>query len=204
MRALPGIGILLAVLMAYMVASNVYPVMWSYYTQEKFGWSIGLVGLSLAYFGICMALVQGGLIRVLMARFDAIAIVRGGLALNVVVFALLVWVPNTTVLFVLMPISALGVIVMPAMQSLLANLTSDDRQGELQGVIASLSALAAIATPLTMPPLFYYFTAPTTPHYLPSAPFAAASLLTLVALLLFRRSLRMSPKIASVPVAPTE
>ena len=186
-RALPGIGALLGVLLLYQIASNVYPVIWAYYTMEKFAWSTGLVGISLAYFGICMALVQGGLIRVLLDRFDAPAVAGWGLALNVLVFGLLVWVPSTTVLFILMPISALGVIVTPAMQAILTNRTADDRQGELQGVIASLAAIAAIVTPATMQPVFFAFTAPDARIYLPSAPFAMSALLTLVALALFVR-----------------
>jgi DHA1 family tetracycline resistance protein-like MFS transporter len=76
------------------------------------------------------------------------------------------------------------------MQSLLTNLTDDDRQGELQGVIASLGALAAIITPLTMQPLFHHFTQPDAPIYLPSAPFVASAILTVVALGLFFRELR--------------
>ena len=192
-RALPGIGALITVLLIYMIASNVYPVIWSYYTMEKFGWSTGLVGASLAYFGICMALVQGGLIRLLLARFPAGTVAGLGLGLNLLAFSLLVWVPSTTLLFILMPLAALGVIVTPAMQALLTNLTSDDRQGELQGVIASLGALAAIVTPATMQPLFYYFTSPDTPVYLPSAPFAASALLIVLAMALFWRARAARP-----------
>jgi DHA1 family tetracycline resistance protein-like MFS transporter len=38
-----------------LVSSNVYPSTWAFYTTEKFGWSTGLIGLSLVATGIAMA-----------------------------------------------------------------------------------------------------------------------------------------------------
>ncbi|WP_316015971.1 TCR/Tet family MFS transporter [Roseobacter sp. HKCCA0434] len=186
-RALPGIADLLTVFLIYLVASNVYPVIWAFFTIEKFGWSEGLVGLSLSFFGICMALVQALLIRALMRRFTAPAIATWGFVINIVVFALLVVVPDTFWLFVFLPLCALGAIVTPAIQSLLANATEDDRQGALQGVIGALQAISQIITPIVMPLLFRAFTAEDAPVYLPSAPFVAAGLLTAIALILFLR-----------------
>jgi DHA1 family tetracycline resistance protein-like MFS transporter len=41
---------------------------WSYYTIKKFNWSTGMVGYSLAFVGMVIAIVQGGLIRVAIPK----------------------------------------------------------------------------------------------------------------------------------------
>lgn len=187
---LPGIRELLAVLLLYMIGSNVYPVVWSYWTQEKFGWDVGLVGLSLAAFGLCAALVQGGLIRVALARFSAPVVAAAGLGMNAVVYLLLVWVPSTGWLFAFLPLSALGMVVMPALQGIMSSATAEDRQGELQGVVSSLQAVAAIVTPLIMTALFERFTGEDALFYEPSMPFVASAVLTVMALGLFLRHQR--------------
>ena len=63
LRRLPMVGGLMLVFFLYSVANYVYPAVWSYFTIERFGWSVGTVGLSLAAFGISSAFVQGWLIR---------------------------------------------------------------------------------------------------------------------------------------------
>jgi len=63
-------------------------------------------------------------------------------------------------------------------------------QGMLQGVVASLRSLAAIITPLTMPPLFSEFASKTAIVYLPGAPYVAAGALAAVCIWLVSRSSR--------------
>ncbi|MDH5529451.1 MAG: tetracycline resistance MFS efflux pump, partial [Paracoccaceae bacterium] len=47
----------------------------------------------------------------------------------------------------------------------------------LQGVIASVSALAMGLSPMIMTSVFYFFTRPGAPVYLPGAPFILAAFL---------------------------
>jgi len=63
---LPGIKPLLFVYFIYSVALYVYPAIWPYFTQARFDWSPQMIGVSLAVFGIAMALVQGVLIRLIL------------------------------------------------------------------------------------------------------------------------------------------
>lgn len=83
--------------------------------------------------------------------------------------------------------TALGGVVVPALQSILSRATPADAQGELQGVLASLNAIAMIASPLVMTATFRAFTAPGAPLHLPGAPFLLASLLMVGALVLHVR-----------------
>jgi DHA1 family tetracycline resistance protein-like MFS transporter len=66
--------------------------------------------------------------------------------------------------------------------ALSANTVEDDRQGMVQGVIASLSSLAAVLAPLVFTPLFGLFVSGEAGVYLPGAPFLFASLLVLAIL----------------------
>ena len=66
---LPGIGPLMLVYFLYSVAFYVYPSVWSYFTQEQFGWSPQMIGVSLALYGISTAVVQGGLTRPMLNTF---------------------------------------------------------------------------------------------------------------------------------------
>ncbi|MEL6646557.1 MAG: hypothetical protein AAFQ05_02435 [Pseudomonadota bacterium] len=86
-----------------------------------------------------------------------------------------------------MPVMALGVVVGPAISGIASNATPDDRQGALQGVLASIQGVAAIISPLLMTNLFWAFSAETAPVYLPGAPFIAAGVLTLLCLIILLR-----------------
>ena len=59
------------------------------------------------------------------------------------------------VLFAMAPLFALGGIGMPALQSLTTTQVGGDKQGQLQGVLASLVSLAAVFGPLFFS--FVYF-----------------------------------------------
>ena len=73
----------------------------------------------------------------------------------------------------------------PALQALMANQTPNDAQGELQGILTSVGAMAMIISPLLMTGVFAAATAPGGPIYLPGAPFLAACVLAALSLLLF-------------------
>ena len=58
-------------------------------------------------------------------------------------------------LFALAPFFALGGIGMPALQSLTTTQVDADRQGQLQGVLASLVSLSAVFGPLFFATVYF-------------------------------------------------
>jgi MFS transporter, DHA1 family, tetracycline resistance protein len=94
-----------------------------------------------------------------------------GLVFNFFVFLTLAFVRDGTVALILMPLTALGAVVTPALQGIMSRAAPDDAQGELQGVVSSTAALAMVVSPLIMTQVFAAFTAPGTPLYMPGAPF---------------------------------
>lgn len=184
-RAMPGLGRLLTVLFLYQLAFNVYPAIWAYFTQARYGWDTRMIGLSLAVFGISMALVQGGLIRAALARLGEARTVIAGFGFAVLSFAVLAFLTNGPAALALTPVSALAAMVTPALQAMMSRDTPDDAQGELQGIFTSVAALAMILSPLLMTGVFAAFTAPAAPVYLPGAPFLASLVLAASGLTLF-------------------
>ena len=184
---LPMIGTLLGVYFVYSIAHTVYPAIWSYFGKERFDWDPATIGLSLGLFGIMMAVVQGFLIRPAIKYLGERGTIIYGLFFDILAFGFLSLVTSGTVALFFIPVAALAGIVSPALQGLMSQAVGDDQQGELQGALTSLSALAMIISPMLMTTTFAAFTAETAPFYMPGAPFLLALVLTLIAIALFMR-----------------
>ncbi|MCF6233129.1 MAG: TCR/Tet family MFS transporter [Rhodobacteraceae bacterium] len=184
---LPGIKPLMLVYFLYSVALYVYPAIWSYFTQERFGWTPQLIGVSLAIFGISMALVQGVAIRFALRWFGERRTVIWGHLVDLGAFGVLAVISSGTVALIMTPISALGAVVSPALQGIMSRMVDDNAQGELQGVLASVHALSMIVSPLMMASVFAVFSREGTSYYLPGAPFIVSMVLIIVGLVVFNR-----------------
>lgn len=184
---MPGIRPLLVVFFLYNLALYVYPAIWAYFTQARFGWSPDIIGLSLALYGITSALVQTVLIRSLMRRWGERLTVLQGLFFDIGTCLLLAVVTSGTVALILTPLAAIGAVVTPALQGTMSRQVADDAQGELQGVLSSVNALAVILSTMIMTSVFAAFTAPAAPVQFAGAPFLLAALLLVIALVIYRR-----------------
>lgn len=187
---LPGLGRLMGMSFIYGIAFFVYPSIWAYFGKLQFGWGPGMIGLSLGAFGIGIAIVQGVLIRPILARIGERNAVLLGLGVDVVAFVALGFVTNGWIAFALTPLTALGSIAGPALQGIMSRTAPDDQQGELQGALTSINAVASIAAPLAMTQVFFYFTHENAPIYLPGAPFILSAILVVGAIGVYLPALR--------------
>lgn len=185
LRRYPALIMLFAVLVMVQLAHNALPSTWTYYTMLKFGWGPGGVAWSLVAVGILMALSFGFLPRLLVPRIGETRAVFLGLICIAAAYAGYAFAPNALAFYAWMPVFALGSVGMPALNAIMSHLVPADEQGELQGAIASISSLTAIASPVMMTSLFAWFTSGHAPVYFPGAPFLAASFAELAALMLF-------------------
>ncbi len=186
--ALPGIRPMLWVYFLYSVSIYVYPAIWAYFTTERFGWSPQMIGLSLGVYGIGMAAVQGGLIRPATRYLGERVTIIYGMGFEIASFLLLAFLTNGFIALLLIPVTALGAVVTPALQALTSRATPDSQQGELQGVLTSLHALSMVISPLVMTSVFAQFAQVDAALYLPGAPFLLAMLLMAFGFALFLRS----------------
>ncbi len=182
---LPGVGRLLLLFFLYQVAFFAYPSVWAFFTEARFGWTPAMTGLSLASFGVSIALVQGWLIRIVLPRWGEARTVLAGIAFNACAFLAMGTVTSGTLALFLTPLTALGAVVTPALQGMMSRATPGDRQGELQGVIAAAGAMAMIISPLLMTRVFAAFADPDTPPFLPGAPFLVSMALMGVCAVVF-------------------
>ncbi|WP_390915258.1 MFS transporter [Pseudosulfitobacter sp. SM2401] len=185
---LPNIANLLVVYFLYQVAFTVYPAVWSYFGKERFDWDPATIGLSLGLFGVTIALVQGLLIRPFIRVLGERGTVIYGFGFDLMAFLALAFVTSGTLALILTPLAALAGVVTPALQGIMSKAVDDNQQGELQGALTSVSALAMIMAPMTMTYTFAVFTSETAPIYMPGAPFLLSVGLIAIALFVFARS----------------
>ena len=186
---LPEARVLMLGFFLFSVAFHVYPSVWAFFTEERFGWGPGMIGVSLTLYGIMAALVQGVLIRPILSVLGDWRAVLYGLAFDMLAFAIIAFLTNGTAALIMTPITALGGVAMPALQGIMSRTTPDDAQGELQGLMASATALAMIVSPLLMTSVFAAFTGPAAPVYLPGAPFLVSLMLIGATLAIFRKAM---------------
>ncbi len=185
MGRLPGLTRMMVFFFLYEFAFMVYPTTWAYFTQAQFGWTPATIGMSLAVFGISMAAVQGGLIRIILRRLGERRTIYFGLSFSVLSLALLGVLQNGSVALVLIPLCALGAVVSPALQGIMSRRADDNQQGELQGAMTSVRSIALILSPLVMTRIFSLFTGKAAPIYLPGAPFLLAAALVVACAIVF-------------------
>ncbi len=181
---LDGLKRLVLLVFLYEFAFIVYPATWAYFTKQAFGWSPGMVGASLAMFGIGVAIVQAGVIRIVLKYLGERGTIIFGLIFNLGAFIMLTLITNGWVALAFIPLTSLGAVVTPALQSLMSARAGADQQGELQGVIASAKSMAMILSPMVMTQLFWAFTTETGPYF-PAAAFALSALLMIACMIVF-------------------
>lgn len=150
---------------------------WTYYTMLKFHWTEAWVGYSLAFVGVMVAIIQGGLIRIVIPKIGDNKAVYFGLAFYGLGMLLFAFATNTLMMFLFIIPYTLGGFCGPALQGIISNQVPPTEQGELQGALTSLMSATSIFGPLLMNGLFAYFTGPNTPYYFPGAPFILGALL---------------------------
>ena len=184
----------LLVFLILAVAMNVYPAIWAYYGQARFGWNTTMVGVSLAIYGVSYALGQALLVGPLIRRFGEHRAAFWGMTVDIASLTALGLVTSGPLALVLTPITALSGVTTPALQAILSRDTPENAQGELQGVLSSLSALAMITAPPLMTTTFAAFTAAAAPIFAPGAPFLlAAAMMVICARLMSQIPKRSSP-----------
>lgn len=181
---LDGVRRLLFLFFTYEFAFIVYPAIWAYFTKARYDWTPGMVGLSLALFGIGMAIVQGTLMGPILRRFGERLTITYGLTFNLAAFTVLTMIGNGWLALAFIPLTSLGAVVTPALQGRMSRIASDDQQGELQGVIASAKSLAQIMSPLVMTQIFWAATDRGALDF-PGAPFVLSACLMVVCLAVF-------------------
>lgn len=192
LRAFRGQRVVLELALAaffWQLAFFVYPATWSYYAIAKFRLSSSLIGATLATSGISQALVQGGLTGRIVARLGEHRAALLGVAWGSTTFLAYAFMTEQWMLFPVLALGGLQGIASPSITALMSREIGPERQGELQGGLASLMGLSSIVGPFVLTQVLGYFSAPDAPIFFPGAAFLVAALLGAVCfvLLVMRR-----------------
>lgn len=149
-----GLRPLLWLFFILQLVGQVPAALWVIFTEDRFHWDTTYVGLSLAAFGLLHALFQwlgtGRLVAAIGAGCTImIGIIADGLGMVSLAIATQDWMVAPILILL-----AFGGIAMPALQSVLSDRTSHDRQGALQGTLASLTNISAVVGPVVFTALY--------------------------------------------------
>lgn len=185
------------------LAHEVFNV-WALYAIYRYAWSAGSIGTSLALAGICTAVISAGLVRPIVARigerrtlylgqfFGGLGVLMAGLARTGAVYLGSI------------PIISIWNISSPAANGMMTHRVSESEQGELQGAISSLRAIAMMLGPGLFTFTFAFFIDQEKGWNVPGAPWYLGAFLLFVAAAMSTRIPRVVAEAESAAVAPPE
>ncbi len=150
-----GLLPLLMVATLFALIGEVGGSVWVFYTHQKFHWHGVTVGLSLGLFGLFHSLAQAFLIGPVTRRLgDRMALLLG-VACDIVSYTGMALLTDGGFVFVLIPLFCVAGIGPSVLAAVISRKVNEDRQGQLQGVVASLASLASIVGPTLFLSLYF-------------------------------------------------
>jgi DHA1 family tetracycline resistance protein-like MFS transporter len=186
----PIVSRLTGVMMCGFLAQWILISVWALHSQARFGWNMREVGISLMVVGIGNALVQGGLVRIVVPRLGERRALVVGVVMGVIGQAAMALANRGWLLLASIPLLSLASLSGPAVQAIISREVAPNEQGETQGALSSLNGIAAIAGPILGTTLLGRFGRPDSVPYIPGAAFFAGSLFNLAGLILTLRLFR--------------
>jgi DHA1 family tetracycline resistance protein-like MFS transporter len=175
-----GAAPLLVAALLWQLAHFVYPATWAFWAGLALHWDAAAIGWSLAAAGLAMALAQAFVTGRAIARFGEARTVVIGTIVGALSFLGYVFVTQDWMVYAIIFFSALQGLVWPSMNALLSRMTDASHQGALQGGMASIASIAAIAGPLAMTQALAFGAE----HGEPGGAFLLAAILALCSLLI--------------------
>ncbi|MEM9170154.1 MAG: TCR/Tet family MFS transporter [Pseudomonadota bacterium] len=174
------------------LANWTFPSVWSYFASEKFAWGADEIGWSLMFVGFMAALVQAGVVRLVVPAIGERASALVGMAIATATYFGFAIAPDERTIYALIAISAFAALATPALQGIMSRTIPADAQGELQGAIGAVMSVSMVLGPPVMTQVFAAFSEPTAPIgffglpiapegvgvYFPGAPFILAGILS--------------------------
>ncbi len=196
LKKYPAVGGLIVSLLLIYLAGHAVQSNWSFFNIEKFHWTPKMIGISLGAVGLLVAIVQGGLIRIINPKIGNEKSVYFGLGLYALGLLLFSFASESWMMFVFLIPYCLGGIAGPALQSIISGHVPSNEQGELQGALTSLISVTSIVGPLLMTNSFAFFTGPHQPFYFPGIAFFIGAIFMITSAVLSYRALRQEKRMA--------
>jgi DHA1 family tetracycline resistance protein-like MFS transporter len=181
---LHGVGPLVAVFALINLAQFILHSVWVLYTGFRFGWGPREAGLSLFVVGLAVALVQGGLLGLLLRKLGERRLVVVGLASATLAYLGYGLATQGWMMYAIIAANLLGFAVGPALHAIVSKAADPREQGLAMGALSSLASLVGVIAPLAGAPLLAEASHLAADDWKMGAPFFLSTLLALAALVL--------------------
>jgi MFS transporter, DHA1 family, tetracycline resistance protein len=115
---------------------------------DRFGWDLGKASFGFAYVGIAMALTQGLIVRRILPKWGERVVLIIGTILFALAMFTTAFAPSVWTMAIAMTLLALGTgFVNPSVNGSVSLLSDKNKQGEVLGMVQSLSALSRVLGP---------------------------------------------------------
>jgi DHA1 family tetracycline resistance protein-like MFS transporter len=169
-------------------AHDANPAVWTYYTMEKFHWTLPQVAYSLVAVGVLGVLVSAVVTRYVVQWIGETGAIYLGLLVGAVGFAGIALATQGWIVYAWMPALMFMSLASPALSAIASRHVGPDEQGELQGALASLGSLTSLVAIPALSYLFAWSTSTGAPVKFPGAPFLASAIVLLAAAAVFART----------------
>ena len=145
---LEGVGLLVLVVAFGALTDSILRSSWVLYTGFRFGWGPMENGWSLFAVGVLSVLVQGVLLKRLLARFGARRLATMGLISATCCYVLWALSSQGWMMYAVMGLNLFGFTVQASIQSLVSNAADATTQGRTMGAMAALTSLMYVIGPV--------------------------------------------------------
>jgi len=152
------------------------------YAIYRYAWKQETVGLSLAFVGICTVAISAGMVRPFVARLGERHTLYIGQFLGAIGMVLMGWATTGFLFMIGVVVMSMWALSGPAAQGMMTHRVGESEQGELQGAISSMRAIAMLIGPGLFSFSFAWFINAKHGWALPGAPWYLAAGLLFVAM----------------------
>jgi MFS transporter, DHA1 family, tetracycline resistance protein len=191
----PMLYALLPVYALFSLAQSVFPTTFVLYAEHRYHFSPFVTGATMGVSSVMTIFSQLFIVQRVVRGLGERRAMMVGLCFGMIGFALYGLAVSPVFFWSSMPVMMLWAVFTPSIQSLMTQRVSPSTQGRLQGGLASITALMGVIAPQLYTTLFALGISKTLPGDvdLPGAPFLAASISLMVALLIAYFAVRRSP-----------
>jgi DHA1 family tetracycline resistance protein-like MFS transporter len=126
---------------------------WVLFTEFRFGWGPRETGLSLFVVGVTAAIVQGGLLGVILKKLGEQRAVIFGLISASFAYVGYALAPQGWMIYAIIFANLLSFAIGPAMMAIVSKAADPREQGLVMGTLSSLAGLMVVIAPLVATPL---------------------------------------------------
>jgi DHA1 family tetracycline resistance protein-like MFS transporter len=145
------------------------------YAGYRYGWGEKMIGITLGLVGIFTALVQGVLVKHVVARIGAARALMIGAFVGSVGMLLYGLASTGPLFWIVMPIMAFWGLTGPSLQQLATSRIAATDQGKLQGALSALVGIAGMIGPVLFTSAFGWAIDPKSSIHIPGLAFYIAS-----------------------------